>query len=78
MGGTDLHQWLFPLRTVQQCLRACLIAEMHFAISPVLLGEGERLFEAVDTRALAYECVQCVASEKATHVVLRRHVRTGA
>jgi dihydrofolate reductase len=58
--------------TIQQYLRAGLIDEMHFAISPVLLGSGERLFDAVDLRALGYECVQCVPSEKATHVVLRR------
>jgi dihydrofolate reductase len=49
-----------------------LIDEMHFAISPVLLGSGERLFDGVDVRARGYECVQFVASEKATHVVLRR------
>ena len=58
--------------TIQQYLRAGLIDEMHFAISPVLLGRGERLFEGVDLRTLGYECVECVASEKATHVVLRR------
>ena len=39
---------------------------------PFLLGGGERLFEGIDVRALGYECVQFVASEKATHVVLRR------
>ncbi len=61
--------------TIQQYLRAGLIDEMHFAISPVLLGRGERLFEGVDARALGYECVQSVASEKATHVVLRRTAR---
>lgn len=58
--------------TIQQYLRAGLIDEMHFAIAPVLLGSGERLFEGVDARALGYECVQFIASEKATHVVLRR------
>jgi hypothetical protein len=41
----------------------------------VLLGKGERLFEGVDSRALGYECVEHVASEKATHVVLRRQGR---
>lgn len=36
-------------------------------------GESfERLFEGVDLPALGYECVRFVASEKATHVVLRR------
>ena len=57
---------------IQQYLRQRLIDEMHIAISPVLLGAGERLFEGVDMRALGYECVQFVASEKATHVVFQR------
>jgi dihydrofolate reductase len=57
--------------TIRQYLRAGLIDELHIAISPVLLGRGERLFEDVDMRASGYECVQFVASEKATHVVLR-------
>src|ERR1700738_3564343 len=64
--------------TIQQYLRAGLVDEMHVAIAPVLLGGGERLFDAVDLRALGYECVQFVASEKATHVVLRRQERRDA
>ncbi|WP_277185759.1 dihydrofolate reductase family protein [Caballeronia sp. BR00000012568055] len=64
--------------TIQQFLREGLIDELHFAISPVLLGSGERLFEGVDLRALGYECVECVASEKATHVVLRLKHSTAA
>jgi len=62
-GGAD---------TIIQYLRAGLIDELHFAISPVLLGSGERLFEGVDLRALGYQCVRTAASEKATHVVLQR------
>lgn len=58
--------------TIQQYLRAGLIDELHIAISPVLLGQGERLFEGVDLRAGGYECVRVAPSEKATHVVLRR------
>lgn len=58
--------------TIRQYLREGLIDEMHLAISPVLLGRGERLFEGVDARALGYECTEVVASEKATHVLLRR------
>lgn len=61
--------------TIQQFLRAGLVDELHVAISPVLLGGGERLFDGVDARALGYECVEFVASEKATHVVLRRRER---
>jgi dihydrofolate reductase len=59
------------VNTIQQYLRAGLIDEMHFAISPVLLGSGERLFEGVDLRNLGYQCVQNAGTEKATHVVLR-------
>lgn len=58
--------------TIRQYLREGHIDELHVAISPVLLGRGEPLFEDVDLRALGYECVEFVASEKATHVVLRR------
>lgn len=58
--------------TIRQYLQAALIDELHVAISPVLLGAGERLFEGVDLRALGYECTQFVGSEKATHIVLRR------
>ena len=68
-GGAD---------TIQQYLREGLIDELHIAIAPVLLGRGEPLFEGVDLRALGYECVGFVASEKATHVVLRRQGHTDA
>ena len=65
-GGAD---------TIRQYLRAGLIDELHIAISPVLLGRGERLFEGVDLLASGYECVKTAASEKATHVVLRREMK---
>lgn len=61
--------------TIQQYLRAGLIDELHIAIAPVVLGRGERLFDGVDLRALGYECVEYVASAKATHVVLRHRGR---
>lgn len=58
--------------TIQQYLREGLIDELHVAIAPVLLGRGERLFDGVDLRTSGYECVESKASEKATHIVLRR------
>lgn len=64
--------------TIRQYLREGLIDELHLAISPVLLGRGEPLFEGIDLRSLGYACVQSAGSEKATHVVLRREVRNDA
>lgn len=58
--------------TVRQFLSAGLVDEMHLAISPVLLGAGERLFDGLDLRALGYACAEFKPSENATHVVLRR------
>ena len=70
-GGLDVRIGGGP-STIRQYLRAGLIDELHIAISPVVLGQGEPLFEAVDLRALGYACVQHAASEQATHIVLRR------
>jgi dihydrofolate reductase len=60
------------VNVIQQYLRQRLVDEMHIAISPVLLGAGERLFEGVDLRALGYACTQHVATPLATHVVISR------
>jgi dihydrofolate reductase len=58
--------------TIRQYLRAGLIDELHVAIAPVLLGQGEQLFAGIDLRALGYQCIRFVGSEKAAHLVLRR------
>jgi dihydrofolate reductase len=58
--------------TIQQYLRAGLVDELHLAISPTLLGSGENLFSGIDLPALGYKCVEQVAGEKATHVILRK------
>ena len=60
------------VHTIRQYLEARLIDELHYAISPVLLGAGEALFRDLDLPALGYACAQVVAGEGATHVVLRR------
>jgi dihydrofolate reductase len=58
--------------TLRQYLRERLIDELHLAVSPVLLGRGEALFQGLDLRALGYRCVASVAGEKATHVTLAK------
>lgn len=58
--------------TVRQYLRAGLVDEAHFAISPVLLGRGEALFAGLDLRALGYRVASREMSEKALHLVLTK------
>jgi len=58
--------------TVRQYLSARLVDEMHLALRPVLLGEGEHLMHDLDLRALGYECWKSVAGERATHLYLRK------
>jgi len=62
--------------TIRQFLRTSLIDELHIAIAPVVLGRGSPMFEGLDLRALGYSCVEFVATEKATHVVLRHMGRS--
>jgi dihydrofolate reductase len=58
--------------TIRQYLSEKLVDEMHLAVSPVLLGSGENLFSGLDLPALGYECIERVATENATHIVLRK------
>ena len=62
-GGVD---------TVRQYLRAGLIDELHFAFSPVVLGQGEAMFAGIDLPALGYRVSEHQATEHATHIVLSR------
>ena len=70
-GGKDVRVG-GGVNTIQQYLRLGLIDEMHIAISPVLLGAGERLFEGLHLPSLGYACTQHVATPLATHIVLSR------
>jgi dihydrofolate reductase len=58
--------------TVRQYLQAGLIDELHFAISPVLLGRGEAMFAGLDLPALGFRVTESASTELATHVVLGR------
>ncbi|MGJ5818727.1 dihydrofolate reductase family protein [Paludibaculum fermentans] len=58
--------------TVRQYLQAGLIDSLHFAVAPVVLGQGEALFAGIDMPALGFSVSEHHATERATHVVLTR------
>ena len=60
------------VETVRQYVRAGLIDELHFALSPVVLGDGEAMFAGIDLPALGYRVTEHQAGEHATHIVLAR------
>jgi dihydrofolate reductase len=61
--------------TVNQCLAAGLIDQLHLHVVPITLGEGERVFDAVPP--LDLEPVQVVASPGVTHLKYRVRGRQG-
>ena len=60
------------VETVRQYLRAGLIDEVQFALSPVVLGQGEAVFAGIDLPALGLRVTEHQATEHAMHVVLAR------
>jgi dihydrofolate reductase len=58
--------------TIRQYLAANQIDEMHLAVSPVLLGEGENLFVEMNLPKLGFAPVKIVHGENATHVLLEK------
>jgi len=57
---------------VRQYLTAGCVNEMHLAISPVLLGEGEHLFAGIDLPKLGFTPSKVVSGEHATHILLQK------
>lgn len=60
------------VETVRQFVLAGHVDEIHLAVAPVILGQGEALFAGIDLRALGYRTVEHVPTERATHIVLAR------
>jgi dihydrofolate reductase len=58
--------------TLRQYLLAGHIDEMHLALSPVLLGEGEHLFSGINLPRLGFTSVRTVAGENATHLLISK------
>ena len=58
--------------TVRQYLQAGAIDELHCAISPVVLGQGEVMFAGIDLTAMGYRVTEQTTTPKAMHVVMTR------
>lgn len=70
-GGKDVRLG-GGVATIRQYLAAGLVDEMHLAIAPVLLGQGESLLAGIDLVRLGFTVTRHVSTALATHVVLAR------
>lgn len=61
VGGTTI---------VRQLLKARLLDEIHIDLASMLLGEGIRLFEYLDT-PVELECIRVIRSQDVTHLSFR-------
>ncbi len=75
-GGLDVRLG-GGVATVRQYLTAGLVDEVHLALRPVLLGQGEALLRDLDLSALSYRCTHHVAGERALHVFLEKRAEQG-
>jgi dihydrofolate reductase len=76
-GGLDVRLGGGPA-TIRQYLQAGLVDQLHIAVSPVVLGNGENLFAGIDLLSLGYKCTEHVTSPAALHVVLTLENRQSA
>ncbi len=67
--GRQNRRWC---STARQYLRARLIDSLHFALAPVVLGQGEALFTGLDLPTLGFSVTEHKATEQATHFVLEK------
>jgi dihydrofolate reductase len=58
--------------TLRQYLLAGLVDELHLAVSPVVLGQGEAVFAGIDLPSLGYRVAERAPTERASHVVLTK------
>jgi dihydrofolate reductase len=70
-GGKDVRVG-GGVSTIRHYLLAGAIDEMHLALSPVLLGEGENLLTGINLHQLGFKIEKTVAGERATHIVIKK------
>ncbi|MDQ3693560.1 MAG: dihydrofolate reductase family protein [Chloroflexota bacterium] len=57
--------------TVQQCLQAGLVDELHIDIRPILLGNGLRFFEHLDAERIVLERISVTETPTTTNLRFR-------
>jgi dihydrofolate reductase len=62
------------INVIRQYLKEKLIDEMHIAVSPVFLGEGENLFREINLLELGYNIVENISTENATHLLIKKRI----
>jgi dihydrofolate reductase len=75
-GGQDVALGGGPA-TIRQFLAAGLIDEMHLAVAPVLLGEGERIFDGLPAGISGYSCSGLTCSAGIAHARIIRTPESG-
>ena len=60
------------VETIRQYLQKQLIDEMHLAVSPNVLGNGENLFSGIDLPSLGYKTKEYKMSDKAMHLIITK------
>lgn len=58
--------------TVREYLQAGAVDELHYVMSPVVLGQGEVMFAGIDLPAMGYRVTERVTTPKAMHLVMSR------
>ena len=58
--------------TIRQYMAAGHVDELHLALSPVFMGEGEQLFGGMNWHTLGYVTSKIVPGERATHLVIHK------
>lgn len=70
-GGKDVRIG-GGVQTVRQYLQKGLVDEIHFAHSPVYLGEGENLIVGLDLPKMGFQIAEKKQGEGALHIILKK------
>lgn len=70
-GGRDIRVG-GGAATIRQYLQAGLVDEMHVAVSPVLLGSGEKLLDGLNLPKMGLPVVQTASTPDAMHFVVKK------